>query len=134
MHTRNVYLSAIPTPPTPHPLQVKDDEASKLEGFWSINSYVKGSYTEREAFENLNREMLKIEESMAGNRLFYLALPPSVFASVTSNIKACCMSSTYVVRVPWVSPKGERNLPTKDNPRVHLCIMKVVPFEALQAL
>ena len=61
-----------------------------------MNSYVKGSYTERDAFENLNREILKIEQKDAGNRLFYLALPPSVFAPVTTNIKACCMSTTYV--------------------------------------
>lgn len=76
-------------------LQAKDTEQAQLESFWAINSYVKGSYTEQEAFENLNREMCKIEEeSTTGNRLFYLALPPSVFAPVTTNIKACCMSTT----------------------------------------
>lgn len=67
---------------------------SKLDKFWAINSYVKGSYTELEAFKNLDTELLKIEEDSVGNRLFYLALPPSVFAPVTSNIKAACMSAT----------------------------------------
>ncbi len=75
-------------------IQAKDDEASKLEEFWAINSYVKGSYTEQAAFEGLNRAMLELEQGMMGNRLFYLALPPSVFAPVTSNIKAVCMSQT----------------------------------------
>ena len=74
-------------------VQAKDDEVSKLDAFWAINSYVKGSYTEQAAFEGLNSAMLKIEEGMVGNRLFYLALPPSVFAPVTSNIKNCCMST-----------------------------------------
>ncbi len=74
--------------------QVKDDEVSKLEAFWGVNTYVKGSYTERDAFENLNSEIKRIEEGRTGNRLFYLALPPSVFAPVTSNIKGCCMSQT----------------------------------------
>lgn len=78
---------------------------SKLEAFWAINSYVKGSYTERDAFENLNREMCKIEEKSVGNRLFYLALPPSVFAIVTSNIKACCMSTKYDNIIPKVCPQ-----------------------------
>ena len=73
---------------------MKDDEAGKIDSFWAINSYVKGSYTERDAFENLNKELLKIEGKCVGNRLFYLALPPSVFAPVTTNIKACCMSKT----------------------------------------
>lgn len=80
---------------------MKDDETGKLEAFWGINSYVKGSYTEKEAFENLNREMIKLEGSNdVGNRLFYLALPPSVFAPVTSNIKQCCMSTKYVLIHP----------------------------------
>lgn len=74
--------------------QVKDDEAAKIDAFWEINSYVKGSYTELEAFKILNQELLKIEGKSTGNRLFYLALPPSVFAPVTTNIKACCMSTT----------------------------------------
>ena len=66
-----------------------------MDEFWSLNSYVKGSYTEREAFENLNKEILKLEVGhTAGNRLFYLALPPSVFATVTTNIKHTCMSTT----------------------------------------
>ena len=78
-----------------HILQVKDDEADKVEKFWAINSYVAGSYTEKSAFEKLNSEMCKLETGKeAGNRLFYLALPPSVFATVTSNIKETCMSKT----------------------------------------
>ena len=73
---------------------MKDDESAKIEEFWKINSYVKGSYTEDAAFKNLNEELLKIEGQATGNRLFYLALPPSVFAPVTTNIKGCCMSTT----------------------------------------
>lgn len=39
--------------------------------------------------------MVKLEAGhQKGNRLFYLALPPSVFAPVTTNIKLCCMSQT----------------------------------------
>ena len=68
-----------------------------MDAFWAINSYVKGSYTDRDAFENLSRELVKIEgDKTTVRRLFYLALPPSVFATVTSNIKATCMSTTYV--------------------------------------
>ena len=69
-----------------------------MDAFFKINSYVKGSYSEKEAFEGLNAELLALEKGYsAGNRLFYLSLPPSVFAPVTSNIKECCMSKTYVV-------------------------------------
>ena len=78
-------------------MQVGDGDKDKLDAFFATNSYVKGSYTEKDSFEGLNAEMLKLEAGYsAGNRLFYLSLPPSVFAAVTSNIKECCMSKTYV--------------------------------------
>ena len=74
---------------------MKDNEADKVSKFWAINSYVAGSYTEKSAFENLDSEMGKLEAGKeAANRLFYLALPPSVFAPVTKNIKNTCMSKT----------------------------------------
>ena len=66
-----------------------------MDSFFSINHYVKGSYTEKAAFEGLNSAMLKLEEGCSvGNRLFYLALPPSVFDTVTTNIKQTSMSKT----------------------------------------
>jgi len=89
-------------------LKVKDGEAGKVDAFWSINSYVKGSYTEKEAFINLNQEMLKLEAGhTSGNRLFYLALPPSVFATVTTNIKETCMSTSGWSRVIVEKPFGK---------------------------
>ena len=36
-------------------LQAKDDEAAKLEQFWALNSYVKGSYTEKREGASANR-------------------------------------------------------------------------------
>ena len=53
-----------------------------------------GGYDAKRDFELLNQEMTNLEEkvSKVRNRLFYLALPPSVFASVTTAIKETCMS------------------------------------------
>ena len=74
--------------------KVKDGESAKLDEFFAANSYVKGSYTEKSAFEGLSKALLNIEKGKpAGNRLFYLALPPSVFDTVTTCIKTCCMSN-----------------------------------------
>lgn len=62
-------------------------------------SYVNGPYDKVEGFERLNKALLKIEDESApgkpANRVFYLALPPSVFMPVTENIKAACMSQRY---------------------------------------
>ena len=74
-------------------LQVKDDEKDKLDAFFKANHYVQGSYTEASAYQNLDVELKKLENGLKANRIFYLALPPSVFMPVTENIKKCCMSS-----------------------------------------
>lgn len=73
-------------------MKVKDDEKEKYEQFWKINYYVAGSYVERRDFELLNQEISKHDGLSSANRLFYLALPPSVFESVTVNIRNTCMA------------------------------------------
>lgn len=74
-------------------MKVKDDEKEKYEEFWKLNHYTAGSYTERVDFEKLNQELAKVESSSNANRLFYLALPPSVFENVTIHIKETCMAA-----------------------------------------
>ena len=55
---------------------------------------MRGSYTDDDAFKGLNEALLKQEKGCkTGNRLFYLALPPSVFEPVTTLIKKYCMST-----------------------------------------
>lgn len=87
-------------------IKVKDGEESLLEEFWKANSYVAGSYDTKRDFELLNQEMTNLEEK-AANRLFYLALPPSVFASVTTLIKANCMSTSGWSRIIVEKPFGK---------------------------
>lgn len=74
--------------------QVKDEEKKNLEQFFKQCFYVKGSYDKKQDFENLGKELDKLNKSKNVNRVFYLALPPSVFKDTTSNIKRCCMSKT----------------------------------------
>ncbi len=90
-------------------LQVKDGEEAKVEEFWKCNSYVAGSYDTKRDFEILNQEMSRIEEKLSRhcNRLFYLALPPSVFEPVTSMIKATCMSPSGWSRIIVEKPFGK---------------------------
>lgn len=72
-------------------MQVQDGEEGRYEEFWRLNHYVAGGYDSRRDFELLNQEMMKFENVPNANRLFYLALPPSVFESVTRLIKETCM-------------------------------------------
>ena len=71
---------------------MKKDEKDKLDSFFKVNYYVQGSYSDDGAFKNLDAELKKLENGLKANRIFYLALPPSVFMPVTENIKKFCMS------------------------------------------
>ncbi|XP_071084261.1 glucose-6-phosphate 1-dehydrogenase-like isoform X1 [Haliotis cracherodii] len=72
----------------PH-MKVKKGEEKKVDEFFKLHQYVAGSYDKTGDFSILNKA---IEQKGDPNRLFYLALPPSVFETVTLNIKAVCMS------------------------------------------
>lgn len=75
----------------PH-MRVKPDEQEKYEEFWKLNHYVSGQYDSQTGFELLNNELKKHEQDYhITHRLFYLALPPSVFESVTVHIRNVCM-------------------------------------------
>ena len=70
--------------------QIKQGEEDKLKDFFKLNDYISGTYDKTEGFADLNK---MIASKGNCNRLFYLALPPSVYESVTLNIKACCMAT-----------------------------------------
>ena len=88
---------------------MKSGEESLEDAFWKINFYVAGGYDTKRDFEMLNQEMTNLEEkvSKTRNRLYYLALPPSVFASVTSLIKQTCMSPDGWNRIIVEKPFGK---------------------------
>lgn len=73
-------------------MKVKMAEQEKYEEFWKINYYTSGQYDSRRDFELLNQEMAKFEKRPVANRLFYLALPPSVYEQVTVHISQTCMA------------------------------------------
>lgn len=88
--------------------KVLEGEEQKADDFWKANSYVAGSYDQRRDFELLSQECASFEkQGCPANRLFYLALPPSVFEPVTSSIKETCMSSSGWSRIIVEKPFGK---------------------------
>lgn len=66
--------------------------------------YVSGSYDSPEGFQELDEAISEHEiskKSMEGScrRLFYLALPPSVYPQVCRMIKAHCMNKGYAFTI-----------------------------------
>ncbi|CAH0769930.1 unnamed protein product [Bemisia tabaci] len=89
-------------------MKVKEDERARHEEFWALNFYVAGSYDTRADFENLNQDLISHEpKTGAANRLFYLALPPSVFEPVTVHIRNTCMGTHGWTRVIIEKPFGK---------------------------
>lgn len=76
--------------------QVTDIESDRLSAFFSRNSYISGNYTSESAFSELNAHIMSLPGASDANRLFYLALPPTIYHNVTKNIKHCCMSAKSV--------------------------------------
>ncbi|KAJ4827329.1 Glucose-6-phosphate 1-dehydrogenase 6, cytoplasmic [Turnera subulata] len=67
--------------------------------FLQLIKYVSGSYDNEEGFKLLDKAISEHEESKksaegSSRRLFYLALPPSVYPPVCRMIKKCCMNKS----------------------------------------
>ncbi|CAF1175747.1 unnamed protein product [Adineta steineri] len=71
-------------------MKVKDNEHDLYEKFVKLNSYVAGSYDKDEDFKHLTNEANQISNQESAHRLFYLALPPSVYGSVSELISKHC--------------------------------------------
>lgn len=83
---------------------------AKLEDFKQLSTYVSGGYEDDASFENLNKHLLEVENDFQGNernRLFYLALPPSVFIPVAKNLKTHCHSKAGTNRIIVEKPFGK---------------------------
>lgn len=84
---------------------------AKLEEFLKICTYVSGQYDEDESFQNLNKSLVEIEshyedQSSPKNRVFYMALPPSVFTTVAKHLKKNNYSEGGINRIIVEKPFG----------------------------
>jgi len=87
------------------------DVANSIESFKQILSYVSGDYEEGSAFDALNSHLEEIEskyQTKECNRIFYLALPPTVFTTVSKNLKEhCYVAKNGVNRIIIEKPFGK---------------------------
>lgn len=76
------------------------DMEKQLAEFCEHCSYVSGQYDQDDSFLNLNAHLEKLEDGRREtHRLFYMALPPSVFTIVSQHLKRCCYPSRGIARV-----------------------------------
>jgi glucose-6-phosphate 1-dehydrogenase len=60
--------------------------AARMEEFLARCTYVSGRYASRESFLNLYQHLARVPHVKEENRLYYLAIPPSVFVDVARAI------------------------------------------------
>lgn len=89
-------------------VHLAEGESDKFEAFWRDNYYVRGQYDSRTDMEKLNQQLNAIETTgQPNNRIFYLALPPAVFADSTTYIKEVTMSERGYTRIIVEKPFGK---------------------------
>lgn len=69
-----------------------------------MTSYVDGQYDEDESFQKLEQTLKKLGQK---NRIFYMALPPSVFTTVASHLKKNNYSEGGINRIIVEKPFGK---------------------------
>jgi glucose-6-phosphate 1-dehydrogenase len=90
--------------------QDSDDVAAKVDEFKKISTYVSGGYEDAESFQNLEKHLHDIESKYPGStrhRVFYLALPPSVFTPVAANVKQNNFTKDGINRIIVEKPFGK---------------------------
>ncbi|KAF9977441.1 Glucose-6-phosphate 1-dehydrogenase [Mortierella antarctica] len=87
-------------------LKTQDDKDA-LARFLQQCSYLDGQYDTDDGFQTLEKSLVEIEKSsQATARLFYMALPPSVFIPVATNLKKHNYRKDALIRLIVEKPFG----------------------------
>ncbi|XP_065509271.1 glucose-6-phosphate 1-dehydrogenase, partial [Caloenas nicobarica] len=101
----------------PH-LKVSPGEEELLGRFFERQSFVQGQYGDEGTFRALDQHLRALPGGPRAHRLFYLALPPTLYGTVTRHLRDTCMAPGWT-RVIVEKPFG-RDLPSSDALSAHL--------------
>jgi glucose-6-phosphate 1-dehydrogenase len=93
-------------------VKLSDNEGALWEKFWTLNHYLSGAYDKPEDFERLNsfiEDLQKKNQASISNRLFYLALPPVVYAIVSELIRNHCIVPEQQYQPAIATGNGQSN-------------------------
>jgi len=104
-------------------IKASDENKDKLKTFIeSVEYFTVSGYDSVDSFKKLESEVLSKVEKGKGNRLFYLALPPSVFVEASKTIKTACQAKTGWNRVIVEKPFG-RDLESSNELAKNLSVL-----------
>ncbi|XP_057244410.1 glucose-6-phosphate 1-dehydrogenase, partial [Malurus melanocephalus] len=98
--------------------QVSPEDGPRLSSFLSLQSFVRGQYGDEGSFRALDAHLRALPGGDHAHRLFYLALPPSVYTPVTRHLRNVCMGDGWN-RVIVEKPFG-RDLGSSEELSAHL--------------
>ncbi len=76
------------------------DMEQQLKEFCNVCSYISGQYDKDDSFVGLENHLKELEEGHSeNNRIFYMALPPSVFTTVSQHLKRNNYPTNGIARV-----------------------------------
>lgn len=80
----------------------------QLDKFSGICTYVSGQYDQDESFQELEKHLQELEKGQKEtNRIFYMALPPSVFIPVSEHLKKNNYPKSGIARIVVEKPFGK---------------------------
>jgi glucose-6-phosphate 1-dehydrogenase len=80
----------------------------QLATFCDLCTYISGQYDQDDSFVELRKHLEQLEEGRSEtNRIFYMALPPSVFITVSQHLKKICYPTKGIARVIVEKPFGK---------------------------
>lgn len=72
----------------------------QLDRFCNLCTYIAGQYDQDEPFKVLDRHLEELEKGRkSANRVFYMALPPSVFITVSQHLRKNCYPKNGIARI-----------------------------------
>lgn len=84
----------------------------QLAQFCELCTYISGQYDKDDGFEALEKHLQELESGRKeNNRIFYMALPPSVFIPVSQHLKKICYPKNGITRIIIEKPFG-KDLPS----------------------
>ncbi|MCJ1445293.1 MAG: Glucose-6-phosphate 1-dehydrogenase [Stictis urceolatum] len=91
------------------------DMEEQLQEFTKLTSYVSGQYDKDDSFIALNDHIKSLEKGRKEtNRVFYMALPPSVFTTVSEHLKKNCYPKEGIARIIVEKPFGKDLQSSRD--------------------
>jgi len=87
-----------------------DQDAAKTEEFVRLTSFVPANFTDAEGYHRLRTELERVqqERNTYGNRLFYLATPPSLVPDILRHFKEEGLTTPSAQTVPWTRVIAEK--------------------------